>query len=73
MPFTGIASPQQMDVIVQALNAYCSKRCIENRDMRENLAALAASLYFSGETSVEGLLAAMHDAEESKRPYRASR
>jgi hypothetical protein len=59
MSFSAIANAEQLNVLSQAFNQHCRERGITDTDEREHIALLAVTLYFSGKTSLEELLAGL--------------
>ncbi|MBX3573196.1 MAG: hypothetical protein KF694_12670 [Mesorhizobium sp.] len=49
MPFTGIADQHDIDIMTEALAAYCRERDIANEEDRTFAAERIAALFFSGE------------------------
>jgi hypothetical protein len=71
MPFTGIASPAQIRVMTEVLGIYCRERGIMNEEERGHVAETIVSLFFSGHTTTESLLAALHTGNLTLRPLPA--
>ena len=55
MPFTGIASPEQLAVLRRALDEHCLEIGTEDDLVRELIAARIIVLFSSGVSTLEGL------------------
>jgi hypothetical protein len=59
MPFTGIADPEQLAMLRQALEEYCRARGITDQQGRDKAALLVMSIFRSGSSTLEELKAAL--------------
>ena len=57
----GIADPEQLAALRQALDRYCDARHITNEQERKNLAYLIMDLFGRGLTSAEEIVSALED------------
>lgn len=77
MPFTGIADQRDIDLMTEALNAYCQERGIVDEDNRSFIAQRIVSLFFSGSVTVEKILEGLRSGDDKEarkdRPDRAAR
>ncbi|UVK57563.1 hypothetical protein DBIPINDM_008164 (plasmid) [Mesorhizobium sp. AR02] len=63
MPFTGIAEPEQLCMLCQALDEYCRTYGISDEQSREHAAWLVMSAFTNGANSLEELRAALETEE----------
>ena len=59
MPFTGIAEPEQLSMLCQALTEYCRTYGISDQQARDHVAWLVMSAFTNGANSLEQLRAAL--------------
>lgn len=57
MPFTGIADPEQLSILHQALDEYCLAHGILDEQGRDDVARLVMSAFANGANSLEELRA----------------
>ena len=67
----GIADPEQLAALTQALDRYCDARHITNEQDRENLAYLIMDLFGRGLTSVEEIVSALEEMGSRNERRRA--
>lgn len=67
MPFTGIADPEQLSIIRQALDEYCLTCGISDEQGRDDAAWLVMLLFSNGANSLEELRAGLVGSEERRR------
>lgn len=63
MPFTGIADQKDIEIMMEALDAYCSELGIADEDSRSFTAQRIAALFFAGVTTVEEILTALRSTD----------
>jgi hypothetical protein len=61
MQFNGIAEPEQLGVLRQALDQYCLEHDITRDDDRDHIASLIIRLFGRGLTSVDEILPALEE------------
>jgi hypothetical protein len=61
MPFDGIASPEQLKILTDTLDAYCQRQGIEPfTQAHEDAAAMVMCLFKSGIVTAEEIDATLH-------------
>ena len=75
MQFKGIADPEQLGVLRQALDEYCPAHDITLDDERDHIASLIVRLFGRGLSSVDEIIPALEDlvARNDCAPNLASR
>lgn len=63
MPFAGIAEPEQLSMLRQALEEYCLTHGISDEQGRDDAAWLVMSAFANGANSLEELWAALETEE----------
>ena len=61
MQFEGIADPEQLDVLSQALDQYCLAHDITRRDERYQIATLIIRLFGRGLVSADEIVPALEE------------
>jgi hypothetical protein len=64
MRFTGIADPEQINVLSETLTTHCSLRGIVDPQERDAVAQRIMALWTNGVTTLEALLAALASRPE---------
>ena len=72
MRSTGIANPAQLSILNQALDQHCTSHGIVDPEERAHIALMTVSLFGSGTTSLEDLLAGLKVATAKTRASRTS-
>ena len=62
MPFTGFHDSAQLSILEQACELYCRDCGIVSEQDREHVGFLVMSLFETGVTSLDGLIAGLHVA-----------
>ena len=67
MPFTGFADQHDIEVMTKTLDVYCREWGFSGEIERNDAAARIASLFFSGKTTTEEILDAVHAGDRPER------
>lgn len=62
MPFSGFPNQEQLSILKQAREQYCRDCGIVSEQDREHVGLLVMSLFETGVTSLDGLMAGLHVA-----------